>query len=119
MQMKSHRDLVVWQRSKSMVLEVYELSKGLPTHERYGLCSQLRRAAVSIPANIAEGHGRSTRRDYAHFTGIAYGSLMELETLLEICIDLKYVSLAQCSGIMLQLQEISRMLQSLRSKLMQ
>jgi len=119
MQIKSHRDLRVWQLSKALVVDVYQITQGLPPNELYGLSSQLRRAAVSIPANLAEGHGRNTRNDYAYFVGIAYGSLMELETLVEICCDLKYVQAEKSAQIFESTSEIGRMLQVLRSRLAQ
>jgi four helix bundle protein len=80
MDIASHRDLIVWQKSMDMVQSVYQLSSTFPKHELYGLTSQLRRAAVSAPANIAEGHGRGTRRDYANFIAIAKGSILETST---------------------------------------
>lgn len=119
MEIRSHRDLRVWQLSKALVVEVYRLSAQLPTHELYGLSSQLRRAAVSIPANIAEGHGRNSRRDYANFVGIAYGSLMELETLLEIAADLGYFQSGSSKHVLTAASEIGKMLVVLRSRLAQ
>ncbi len=117
MQIRSHKDLRVWQMSKALVVEIYRLSQGLPPHELYGLSSQLRRAAISIPANIAEGHGRNTRKDYANFIGVAYGSLMELETLLEIAIELGYFTFEKSSNATTMVGEVGKMLLVLRSKL--
>lgn len=79
----SFRELTVWQRSMQLVAEVYDTTSRLPTAERYGITSQLRRAALSIPANIAEGRGRKTIRDFLHFLRIADGSASEVETYLE------------------------------------
>ena len=79
---KSYRDLLVWQRSMDLVEICYVIASAFPKEEVYGLTSQLRRAVVSIPANIAEGHTRATRKDYAHFFSIARGSTAELETLV-------------------------------------
>jgi four helix bundle protein len=76
--LKSYRDLLVWQKAVELTLLVYRLSEGFPRHEIYGLRSQLRRASVSVPSNIAEGYGRQTRKDYVHFLSIAQGSLKEL-----------------------------------------
>src|SRR5690348_3439026 len=86
-----YRSLRVWQRAMDLVVESYALAHRLPLHERYGLASQLRRAAVSIPANIAEGNGRVHRGDYVHHLSIARGSLMELETHIEIAHRLQYL----------------------------
>jgi four helix bundle protein len=84
MTVQSFRDLTVWQRSMRMAVEVYRLTEGFPREEIYGLTSQMRRAAVSIPSNIAEGHGRLGPNEYRQFLGVARGSNFELETQLEI-----------------------------------
>jgi four helix bundle protein len=83
-EIKSFRDLKVWQRSMEMAAAVYRMTQGFPREEIYGLTSQMRRAAVSIPSNIAEGHGRLGTREYRQFLGIARGSNFELQTQLEI-----------------------------------
>ena len=88
---KTHRDLIAWQASMQLVLEAYRVARDLPDVERYGLAAQLRRAAVSIPANIAEGFGRSTRGDYLRHLSIALGSVRELQTHLEIIPLLDYL----------------------------
>ena len=88
----SHRDLVAWQRAMDVVVTVYRLSSAWPKEEMYGLSSQARRAAVSIPANIAEGYGRQNRGSYVHFLKIAQGSLRELETHLEVAQRVGYLS---------------------------
>ena len=85
---RSYRDLVVWQRAMQVVVEVHVLTREFAKGEAYGLTSQLRRAAVSIPSNIAEGHARGTGREYAHFVSIARGSVAELETQLELSVRL-------------------------------
>ena len=98
---RSYRDLHVWQVGVRLVIVSYEVGRLLPTDERFGLTAQIRRAAVSIPANVAEGHGRSSRGDYRHHVWIAAGSLRELETLFAIVTELKYVderSLEGCGG---------------------
>lgn len=89
--MELFRDLIVWQKSMELVREVYQLSKGFPPDERYALTDQLRRAAVSIPSNIAEGNGRASNKDYAHFLAIARGSLYETLTQIQIAEDLGYI----------------------------
>jgi len=101
-----------------LVAEVYKLSRSFPREEIYGLTSQLRRAAVSVPANIAEGHSRSTRKDYAHFLSIAKGSLMEAETLLQISLRLEYLTANHIDPVLQQVAEISKMLTSLKGKLL-
>jgi four helix bundle protein len=90
--MKSHRDLDVWNRSMSLVTDVYRLSQGFPDTEMFGLTSQMRRAAVSVPSNIAEGAGRATDKDFVRFLSIAQGSLSELETHLLIARNLGYAT---------------------------
>ncbi len=87
---RSHRDLKAWQEAMSLVERVYALTSSFPTDERYGLTSQLRRAAVSVPANIAEGFARNGTKELLHFLGIAGGSLSELDTLVELTIRLGY-----------------------------
>jgi len=84
MTIKSYKDLIVWQNSMRLVLSTYELTSLFPRMETYGLASQMRRASISIPANIAEGQRRGTRKDYRHFLITAFGSGAELETYLEI-----------------------------------
>lgn len=85
----SYRDLIVWQKAMTLVEGVYRLTEAFPTREQFGLTSQMRRAAVSIAANIAEGHARATRKDYNHFISIAQGSLAEVETYLILAGRLK------------------------------
>ena len=82
---QSYVDLKVWQKSMDLVSNIYALTKKLPEEERFGLTSQMRRAAVSIPSNIAEGHSRTSGREFARFLSVAQGSKAELETQLHIC----------------------------------
>jgi four helix bundle protein len=89
---KSHKDLKVWQESMDLVIQIYKLVENFPKHEVYGLSSQIRRAAVSIPSNIAEGAGRSGEKEFIRFLYIALGSLSEVETQLEISQRLNYNS---------------------------
>ena len=86
---RSFRDLAIWQKSMRMTVTVYQLTQGFPKEETYGLASQLRRSAVSIPSNIAEGHGRLSTGEYRQFLGVARGSNFELQTQLEIARELK------------------------------
>ena len=88
---KSHKDLKVWQESMTLVINIYKLSEDFPKHEIYGLSSQIRRAAVSIPSNIAEGAGRKGENEFIRFLYIALGSLSEVETQLEISERLNYI----------------------------
>jgi four helix bundle protein len=113
----SHRDLVVWQKAMDLTVEVYRLARRFPKDEMYRLISQLTRAAASVPANIAEGHARSTARDYAHFVSIAKGSLMETETYLVLAVRLGYLTQENARFALGLVVEISKMLTSLRSKL--
>ncbi len=83
--MKDHKDLIVWQKSMLLVIEVYKLILFLPKEETYGLSDQMRRAAVSIPSNISEGNSRESKKEFLHFLSIAQGSNAELETQLLIC----------------------------------
>jgi four helix bundle protein len=88
---RNHRDLVVWQRAMDLVAEVYRLTDRFPREERYGLAQQVKRAVVSIPSNIAEGHGRDHLGDYLRHLSVANGSLMELETHFSIAVRLGYL----------------------------
>ena len=90
-EIKSHRDLIAWQKAMDLVVETYKVSQDFPKEELYGLTSQMRRAAVSIPANIAEGQGRRLSGEFTHFLGNARGSLLELDTHLEISLRLGYI----------------------------
>ena len=104
------RDLDVWQRSMDLVVEVYRITRAFPQSELYGLTAQTRRAAASVPANIAEGNGRLFRKEYAHHVSIARGSIAELSTCLEIAQRLGYVSPAVVSDLLKLTDDISRML---------
>lgn len=96
---------------------IYEVAERLPPSENYGLATQITRAAVSVPANIAEGQARSTPRDFANFLAIAKGSLMEAETLLTVAVRRSYVTETAASVAFAQITEISKMLTSLRSRI--
>ncbi len=114
---KSYRDLVVWKRAMELVSETYKLAKCLPKEETYVLSDQIRRAAISIPSNIAEGNGRASMREYSRFLSIARGSKYELETQLLICVDLCYLTEEQISKAMMLGEEVGRMLNVLITKL--
>jgi four helix bundle protein len=113
----SHRHLVVWQKAMDLAVEVYRVSESFPKEERYRLTSQITRAASSVPANIAEGHARSTARDFAHFVTIAKGSLMETETFVMLAIRLGYLTDDVAAPALRLIIEISKMLTRLRSRL--
>lgn len=110
-----YKKLVVWQRSMELVKVVYELMKSFPRNEHFRLCDQLSRAVISIPSNIAEGNGRGSKKEFAHFLSVARGSLYETMTQLEIAANLGYI---RDSDIPVELgSTIRRMLNSLISKL--
>ena len=112
-----YKDLTVWQKSMDLVVEVYRLTKNLPKEELYGLTNQLRRAAVSIPSNIAEGNARTSKGDYARFLSIARGSCAEVETQLLLCIRLDYFVEEDISDTLKLCDETGRMLTSVIKKL--
>src|SRR5580765_4070053 len=111
MSVKTFRDLIACQKGMELARQVYQATARMPDHERYGLTSQMRRAAVSIPSNIAEGHGRESRAEYLRFLRIARGSLMELQTQLILAEQLSFI---QVSTELAALQaETDRVLQGL------
>jgi len=110
MKTKSYEDLIVWQKSIRLTKEVYKITYLLPASEKYGLSSQLQRAAVSIPSNIAEGYGRGTLKDYTRFLKMARGSLFELRTQITILKDLRFginINYSETNSLVI---EISKML---------
>lgn len=114
---RDHKDLIVWQKSMDLVIEVYHLVKKLPKEETYALSDQLRRAVVSIPSNIAEGRGRSSEKDYLRFLFMARGSRAEVETQLLICDRLGYFQASELQMALNLCSEISSMLNVIISKL--
>jgi four helix bundle protein len=115
----SFRDLIVWQKSMQLVVGIYEITKKMPSEEKYGLTNQLRRSVVSVPSNIAEGWGRKSRGNYIQFLRIASGSLCETETQLELAVMLSYLQEKDVISLKGQLLEMEKMLRSLISKLEQ
>ena len=107
------KNLIVYQRSKELVKQVYALLKKFPDDERFALCGQMRRAAISVPSNIVEGMARLSTKDQSHFLNIAYGSLMELYAQLDIAHDLGYVSEDDFAKIEVNIEEIDKMIVSL------
>ena len=112
-----YKDLVVWQKAMDLVVEVYRLTKNLPKDELYGLTNQLRRAAVSIPSNIAEGNGRASTGDYVRFLIIARGSVAEVETQLLLCVRLDYLKQEEITFALGFCDETGRLLTTIIKKL--
>ena len=113
----SYRDLVVWQKAMLLVEKVYRMTRTFPPDERFALTSQIQRAVVSIPSNIAEGQARQSTAEFRQFLSVAMGSRAEVETQTMIAVQLGYVTQAQVKEIMALLEEISKMLHSLHRKL--
>jgi len=111
--LKNYNELKVWEKSYQLCLEVYRMTKGFPKNETYGLMSQMRRAALSIPSNIAEGYGRKTTPEYLRGLYIAYGSVCELETQILLSGDLGYLMEKSLSKLQGDLGEVERMLKAL------
>jgi four helix bundle protein len=114
---QSYRDLLVWQKAMRLAAEAYRLGRLLPKAEEYRLTSQLLRAAASVPANIAEGHARGTRKDYAHFVSIARGSLAETETILFLLVEVELLAEERVQAALELSSEIGRMLNGLLARL--
>jgi four helix bundle protein len=114
---RSYRDLIVWQKAMELVAEIYRLTRAFPADEMFGLVSQLRRAAVSIPSNIAEGYGRTSTGEYKQFLGHARGSLWEVETQILIAPKLKYLGDEEADGLLKLATETGRILQGLIASL--
>lgn len=117
--MQDYRKLSVWQKSYALALETYRASAAFPKEEVYGIVSQVRRAAASIPANIAEGCGRHTRSEFVRFLDIAMGSLAELDTYLMLSRDLAYIPPESYADLDSRLIEVKKMLASLITKVRQ
>lgn len=114
---RSHRDLIVWQKGMALAVEAYRLAALLPPEERYGVASQITRAAVSVPANIAEGHGRAGTKEYANFLSIARGSLSGLDTLLDLARRVGHLSEKDAEVARSLMDETGRMLTTLIQRL--
>src|SRR4051812_17793192 len=114
---RGYKDLRVWQDGMSVVESVYRLTQSFPKHEIYSLSSQLRRAAVSVPVNIAEGHNREHLKEYLHFLSIAQGSLGELETEVEIAKRLDYLTAETTASLLQAIGTLGRQLRTLRHSL--
>ena len=114
---RTFRDLIVWQKAMKLVTGIYKLTKKFPRDETYGLICQIRRCAISIPSNIAEGYARHSSVDYARFLQIAMGSLFELQTQTEIAVNLEYLQQSDFEKLYESSREIERMLSSLIRKI--
>ena len=117
MAIQSFRDLIAWQKAMEFAVEVYRNTGAFPKEEIFGLKQQLRRASVSVPCNIAEGHGRGTRKDYLNFLSIAFGSLNEAQTQIMLAERLGYVSPERSSVLLALAGEVARLLNGLRNAL--
>ena len=113
--MKRLKDLIVYQKSKDLVMSVYGILDSFPDSERFALCNQIRRAVVSIPSNIAEGMGRVSDKDQAHFLNIAYGSVMETYAQLDIAHDLGYINDEIFNKLESDIEEVSKMISVMTS----
>lgn len=111
--MHNFKELKVWQNARKLVKEIYVATKDFPSEEKFGLISQMRRSAVSIPSNIAEGSGRNTNKDFSHFLNISLGSAYELQTLLFLSQDLDFISVERVNDLNTSLEEIQKMIYGL------
>jgi four helix bundle protein len=116
-EVRSYKDLVAWKKSMDLVTAVYRASQGFPKEEIFGLVSQIRRAAVSVPSNIAEGHARTSRKEFQYFLSNARGSLAELETQLTIAHQLAYIDETGINQLLDRLGEVGRILNGLLASL--
>jgi four helix bundle protein len=119
MQQRGYQQLTAWQKAIKLVVAVYQASERFPTKKSYGLTNQLRRAAVSIPANIAEGHGRDSSREFLHFLSIAHGSLSEVETHIYIAAQLTSLDEPMSNQLLGQAAEVGRLITGLAKSIRQ
>jgi four helix bundle protein len=117
MPLKSYRELIVWQKAMDLVEMIYQVTKGFPKEELYGLTAQIRRAAVSVPSNIAEGQGRNSTKEFRNHLSMAYGSLQEVETQILLAQRLGYLEQEQIQSVSNLLAEIGRLTNALSSAL--
>jgi four helix bundle protein len=111
--MNDFRELIIWQKAMDMIVDIYKISAKFPSEERYGLTSQIRRAVISVPSNIAEGFGRKTTSDFIHFLHISRGSLYEFQTQLEVSLRLSFISKNEADELLVKAKEIEKMINSL------
>src|SRR5512135_1111030 len=112
-----YSELVVWQKAMDLVTEIYRITGDFPSEERFGLSAQARRAAVSIPSNVAEGYGRKATGAYVNHLSIAYGSLVELETQIQIAARLDFLAQGQAGTLLIKTDEIGKMITGLKKSL--
>jgi four helix bundle protein len=115
--MNNYKELIVWQKAVDLSFNVYKILENFPNDERFGIISQIKRCAVSVPSNIAEGAGRNTDKEFNHFLGIALGSSFELETQLIIANKLEYLDTKVCNNTLDQVTEIQKMIYSLKKSI--
>jgi four helix bundle protein len=113
MAVRHFRELIAWQKSMDLVESIYRSTEAFPSHERFGLTNQLRRAAVSIPSNIAEGQGRSSTKDFLHFLSISRSSLQEVQTQVELAVRLGYLGNQASQNLFESAEEVARILNGL------
>jgi four helix bundle protein len=111
--LKNYKELTVWQKAYYLCLDIYKITKTFPMEEKYGLTSQVRRAAVSVPSNIAEGYGRKSTKESLQLLYVAYGSICELETQILLSGDLKYIETRDLERLQQETGEVERMLKAL------
>jgi four helix bundle protein len=114
---KSYRELTVWQKAMQLVTHIYQATEKFPKNEMFGLSSQMRRAVVSVPSNIAEGQGRDSTKEFLHHLSFAYGSLIETETQLQIAANLGFLENRELTGLMEQTAEVGRLINGLSRSL--
>ena len=117
MAVRSYRDLIAWQKAMDLVVDVYDATQDFPRSEQFGLTSQMRRSAVSVPCNIAEGQARDSTKEFAHFLSVSYGSLAELETQLLISERLGFLDHEQTHHRLDECAEVGRIINGLRRAL--
>lgn len=114
--MDNFRNLIVWKKAVNLATQIYKKTAGFPKYELYGLTSQIRRSAVSISSNIAEGAGRRSKKEFSHFLSISYGSACELETQILIARNLGFLKKDEFNSLQIELDEIQKMLYSLEKR---
>ena len=114
---QSYKELLVWQKSMTLVTDIYKATDLFPKTELFGLASQLKRAAISVPSNIAEGQGRDSTKEFLYHLSVAYGSLMESETQIQIAVNLSYIDQPGADQLLTQCGEVGRMLNGLTRSL--
>lgn len=116
--MQNYKDLKIWEKLFNLIFDIYQLTKVFPSDEKFGLISQIRRYAISIPSNIAEGHGRRSNKEFARFLNIAIGSANELETQILISEKLKYITLENSIKNIDNINQIIKMIMAFKNKLL-